>query len=656
MPQKRQQQDDCKAPSDGKPSEDKRRKLPSLRNVILEVMSLRKVQLCVEPVLEPLIRRVVKEEVESALRKYLSNMNWNTVKEREFFESRSLQLQFLPKISRPIFTGSRIEGEDCSTLTVALVDGLTGQVVYSGPESSAKVEIVVLEGDFDGDERGNWTLEEFNNNIVRERVGKKPLLTGDLFLALEAGIGLVGEVSFTDNSSWTRSRKFRLGARVVDNFEGVRVKEAKTESFIVRDHRGESRRFEAYIFIKKQYLFLNYTPHTDLNGSVGKGPRLICKWFPSLEDTTITEHGTFVALQSDEPLIFSGCLCAWFEKKIGITDFEIIEGPKTIGEMLPFFKGMVFEYGVDAASEDMERVYKKHHPPSLDDEVWRLEKIGKDGAFHKRLNREKVNSVKDFLILLFLDPTRLRNILGTGMSTKMWEVTVDHAQTCMLDPRWFFYYPGSQQKTGVVFSVVGQEDAHNMVIAAFKNWEKVVSFDNEASLINASAHFFSNILHANSTDIKVLTSQEIGGFDYPQLSVCSSENIPSIYSMGSVKRLDDFGLHDIDHFDLRYDETLNFHGQVADSLTCEPESVTRAFSEDVGMQYFGADGSFQSGNSCFESDLHSAVNGFLLPRSAAFAQRRWTMVFSVLKWFSIWRIVANKKPMSKDFVDWQPRK
>lgn len=56
------------------------------------------------------------------------------------------------------------------------------------------------------------------------------------------------------------------------------------------------------------------------------------------------------------------------------------------------------------------QVYKKHHPPSLSDEVWRLEKIGKDGAFHKRLRQEKVSTVKDFLILLFLDPTRLRNV------------------------------------------------------------------------------------------------------------------------------------------------------------------------------------------------------------------------------------------------------
>lgn len=120
-----------------------------------------------------------------------------------------------------------------------MVDCFTGHVVESGPESSAKVEIVVLEGDFDGDEGDNWTLEEFKNNIVREREGKKPLLTGDAVLNFKDGVGLVGEISFTDNSSWTRSRRFRLGARVLDKFDGTRIKEAKTESFIVRDHRGE---------------------------------------------------------------------------------------------------------------------------------------------------------------------------------------------------------------------------------------------------------------------------------------------------------------------------------------------------------------------------------------------------------------------------------
>lgn len=162
----------------------------------------------------------------------------NSEKEVHFPESRSLQLQFLNNLSLPVFTGARIEGDD-STIKVALVDTLTGQIVASGSESSAKVEIVVLEGDFDGDESDNWTIEEFKNNIVREREGKKPLLTGDAFLTLKEGIGSVGEISFTDNSSWTRSRRFRLGARVVDNTDETRVREAKTDSFIVRDHRGE---------------------------------------------------------------------------------------------------------------------------------------------------------------------------------------------------------------------------------------------------------------------------------------------------------------------------------------------------------------------------------------------------------------------------------
>lgn len=166
------------------------------------------------------------------------SLSRNSGKEVQSLESRSLHVQFLNNLSLPVFTGARIEGED-SPLKVALVDTLSGVVVASGPESSAKVEIVVLEGDFDCDESDNWTAEDFKNNIVREREGKKPLLSGDAVSILKEGVGLVGEIAFSDNSSWTRSRRFRLGARVLDNYDGTRIKEAKTESFIVRDHRGE---------------------------------------------------------------------------------------------------------------------------------------------------------------------------------------------------------------------------------------------------------------------------------------------------------------------------------------------------------------------------------------------------------------------------------
>jgi len=64
-------------------------------------------------------------------------------------------------------------------------------------------------------------------------------------------------------------------------------------------------------------------------------------------------------------------------------------------------------------------VYKKHYPPALNDEVWRLEKIGKDGSFHKRLNREGIFSVEEFLRLVVRDQQKLRNVcLGFFLELK----------------------------------------------------------------------------------------------------------------------------------------------------------------------------------------------------------------------------------------------
>lgn len=83
-------------------------------------------------------------------------------------------------------------------------------------------------------------------------------------------------------------------------------------------------------------------------------------------------------------------------------------------------------------------------------------------------------------------------ILGTGMSAKMWEVTVEHARTCILDKRVYVYYqPGSQQKTGVVFNVVGQ-------LMGLLSDCQYVSVDNlsetdKACISNYLEHFFSTI-------------------------------------------------------------------------------------------------------------------------------------------------------------------
>lgn len=135
-----------------------------------------------------------------------------------------------------------MEGEQGAAIHVVLVDTSTGHVVTAGPESSAKLDVVVLEGDFNNEDDEDWSPEVFERFVVKEREGKRPLLTGELQVTLKEGVGSLGDIIFTDNSSWTRSRKFRLGLKVAPGFgDGIRIREAKTEAFSVKDHRGECK-------------------------------------------------------------------------------------------------------------------------------------------------------------------------------------------------------------------------------------------------------------------------------------------------------------------------------------------------------------------------------------------------------------------------------
>ncbi|CAI0394940.1 unnamed protein product [Linum tenue] len=219
----------------------KKPKMPALASVIVEALKVDSLQrLCSS--LEPLFRRIVSEEVERAL----SRMGSATLPGRSPPPKltgpggKSLQLHFRTRMPPHLFTGARIEGEQGAAIHVVLIDSSTGSVVHNGPESAAKLNVVVLEGDFNEETEEDWTAEHFENYEVKEREGKRPLLTGELQLVLKEGVGTLGDLSFTDNSSWIRSRKFRLGVKVASGHcDGVRVREAKTESFAVKDHRGE---------------------------------------------------------------------------------------------------------------------------------------------------------------------------------------------------------------------------------------------------------------------------------------------------------------------------------------------------------------------------------------------------------------------------------
>ncbi|KAK6789972.1 hypothetical protein RDI58_013772 [Solanum bulbocastanum] len=125
---------------------------------------------------------------------------------------RSLKLMFLGKVYVPVFTGKEIK--------------------------RVGVEIVVLRGDFGGDGRDNWTTEEFDSSIVCDREDvNKPLFSGTVHIRLNRGIGLIDKIKFSHYTNYMKTNVFCLGARVIESFNGTRLKEAKTEPFTVKDAR-----------------------------------------------------------------------------------------------------------------------------------------------------------------------------------------------------------------------------------------------------------------------------------------------------------------------------------------------------------------------------------------------------------------------------------
>ncbi|XP_008812376.2 protein SAR DEFICIENT 1-like [Phoenix dactylifera] len=361
-------------------SEDKRmRRLPSFSTVIREAMMAKSLQ-NLFMALEPLLRKVVQEEVERGLMHAYGTRLLHRPSQMhiEAAEPPSMKLIFKREPSLPVFTGSKIEDEDNNPLQVLLVDNHNS---LSSIPSPLKVEVVVLDGDFPSDDHEDWTSTEFQKGIVRERTGKRPLITGEVNLTLRDGTASISELTFTDNSSWIRSRHFRIGARVVPgSYDGPRIKEAMTGAFTVKDHRGE--------------------------------------------------------------------------------------------------------------------LYRKHYPPSLHDEVWRLEKIGKDGAFHKKLSAKNIRTVQDFLKLLVIDSDQLRKILGVNMSDRTWEGTIGHARTCDVGKKIYLYrgpncslllnsiceVTGIMTDDGMTFALNDlnrsqKAGVQQLVREAYQNWDGLAELD-----------------------------------------------------------------------------------------------------------------------------------------------------------------------------------
>ncbi|KAH7867251.1 hypothetical protein Vadar_030947 [Vaccinium darrowii] len=483
----------------------------SIRKKELEVFVIRIMDRRIHQVIEqnigPMIYRIVKQEFELAAEKLSTRLNCHSGIGVQSSESRTLQLLFMGKLSLPVMTNLPIKGEGTTPFRVALVDATTKQVVTSGLEASAKVEIVVVEGDFDGD---NWTLDEFNNKIVRGKERRKSLLTGNVCLNLEEGVGLVRDISFTHNSHWMKNCELRLGAKVVGNLNGTRVREAVTEPFLLEDYR-------------KTYTEKHYPPSPNdevwrLTNIAKDGPfhsRLVSENIKTVKDFLTRCCINPKSLQNilGAGKIWKSTVAHAQTCKIMRLYFPIGSGKKSgvvfnaAGQVMGLISECCY-VPLDELSEDQKADANKLVVSALE-HMGDVMTFNDETSLHSHLqllndacpsyspmlerpshynceplhthyghdhtqpsssshNHQVVpfhlpeaanpstipSAVKDHLTRFFLDPQSLQNILGTA---QMREAIVDHARTCILDKSLHLYFPtGSEKKYGVVFNVLGQ--------------------------------------------------------------------------------------------------------------------------------------------------------------------------------------------------------
>ncbi|XP_026435600.1 calmodulin-binding protein 60 A-like [Papaver somniferum] len=183
-------------------------------------------------------RKVLREELDCRFPSCSLSSQRPPVNQIQASRPRGFRLQFVNNLPKLHFTGARVLADGSVPLQVVILDGDLN-VVRTGPLSSLKIEIFALDGDFGTDEQEDWSEKQFDESIKRAREGKRPLVIGEVCVNLVNGSGLLSDITVTDNSSWVRSGKFRLGARVVQPFNTDRIREARTGSFVVRDHRGQ---------------------------------------------------------------------------------------------------------------------------------------------------------------------------------------------------------------------------------------------------------------------------------------------------------------------------------------------------------------------------------------------------------------------------------
>uniref|UniRef100_A0A0A8XQ86 Calmodulin-binding protein n=1 Tax=Arundo donax TaxID=35708 RepID=A0A0A8XQ86_ARUDO len=158
---------------------------------------------------------------------------------------RTYRLKFENKCCNAKYSRHDITADDGNPIKVAIYDH-DNQIISNGSLSSMQVQIVVLDGEFNKENKEQWSRDSFIKSIVYGRTGKLPLFANELYLRLENGVANLFDAKFQDNSSFVPSKKFRLGVTATDDSISKEVLEGISESFAVKDGRGFQAKKEPY--------------------------------------------------------------------------------------------------------------------------------------------------------------------------------------------------------------------------------------------------------------------------------------------------------------------------------------------------------------------------------------------------------------------------
>ncbi|CAK9138654.1 unnamed protein product [Ilex paraguariensis] len=444
-------------------------------------------------------------------------------------------------------------------------------------------------GDFDGDERDNWTHEEFNDKIFRENEGRNSLLVGSVDLKLHEGIGRVGAIKFKHGAHWMKIQKFRLGARVVDRVTGTRVKEAKTESFLIKDRRNKRSKKSGLPSLCDDVSQLKH---------IGERSHLR----KCLNEANINTVQDFLTLLNMNP-----------------ERLQQLLGP-----------GAKKEVTLDHARKCIidKKVYLYHYPPSQQNTGVVFNVVGQVLGllltcqyvpFDKLSKIQKVDAHKSVVSAL----AHLDNALLFDDETSLLQYSSDRSNAS--EPS---YLPNMDTHRGQNFVAfeMNREYGHTLPSASFQG-------------INSSDAFYPSIypiLQRPSDHISEMSVE----YRHTQQSI-----IPSISPPGGTCSVDDFGVAGQGNMVLIVDTPVSAPGQGPNFPTpsINLEDIFPGFDEFEHHKFLNENLNLQSEAPGPELDAnqHSAATGFIFvgPQPDK-ALKSWTMLFSVVRCFSKWRNFA----------------